>query len=160
VVSKEAEHDPLARVLLFNCTSGRDPLVLLKELQELDFQFAIFCPNIAMRNDPLADQTSYRVNDETNMSVCQNNESAWHAVTGCSHSATAIFSSVHEAICWLDQGQDPLLKPLPKSANTPDLPLQLAASAHIQLLITGSIHLVGAVFRALGPGIAPLYPTE
>ena len=93
------------------------------------------------------------------MSTCRNNELAWHTVTGCSHN-TAVFSSVHDAICWLDQGRDPLLDSLPKDANTPDLPLELAAPAHLQLLITGSIHLVGAVFRALGPEIAPLYSTE
>lgn len=102
---------------------------------------------------------SYRQDDDRDMHSCRTNESAWHAVTDCTNN-TAVFSSVYDAICWLDQGQDPLLDAPPTSrgdATALTLPPELAAGTNIQLLTTGSIHLIGAVFRALGPEIAPLY---
>ncbi|XP_062515085.1 folylpolyglutamate synthase, mitochondrial-like isoform X2 [Corticium candelabrum] len=145
----------LARVLMFNCTSGRDPNQLLSELKGIEFNFAIFCPNLAHRDDVYADQMSYRLNDKRDIASCYKNESAWHAVSG-SDQNTLVFSSVYDAIYWLDQQQDPLLVERPqKGVEFPPVQCQLATDCHIQLLVTGSIHLVGALFRALGPQIAP-----
>ena len=103
----------------------------------------------------VSDQMSYRLNDKRDIASCYKNESAWHAVSG-SDQNTLVFSSVYDAIYWLDQQQDPLLVERPqKGVEFPPVQCQLATDCHIQLLVTGSIHLVGALFRALGPQIAP-----
>ena len=47
------------------------------------------------------------------------------------------FSCIYDALLWASHGRDPNLK------DVCDLPHQLQGADHIQILVTGSIHLIG-----------------
>ena len=65
---------------------------------------------------------------------------------------SSVFSSISEGIRWISSGKDPdIEKPCP---GGPEVPSRLAMAEHVQILITGSLHLVGGIMKFLGPDIA------
>ena len=64
---------------------------------------------------------------------------------------SAIFPCVSQAIRWLIGGRDPLIP----SSSTEDLPLPevISRALRLQVLICGSLHLVGTVMKVLGPEV-------
>lgn len=64
---------------------------------------------------------------------------------------STIFPCVSQAIRWLLAGRDPLIPPLsPGGLPLPDF---ISQATRIQVLIGGSLHLVGIVMKVLGPEI-------
>ncbi|XP_069121229.1 folylpolyglutamate synthase, mitochondrial-like isoform X3 [Argopecten irradians] len=61
-----------------------------------------------------------------------------------------VFPSIYDAVKWAVQGRDPLVEDDQK-LDLNEIPKDLRDPAHIQILITGSLHLVGGVLRAVGP---------
>lgn len=84
------------------------------------------------------DQTLVSSTPSTVMKRCHDNEAAWRKLMidqgGSSESScvTAVLPSVNDALVWVE-----------------GLSLSEKGS-HIQLLLTGSLHLVGAALRTLG----------
>jgi len=64
---------------------------------------------------------------------------------------STIFPCVSQAVRWLLGGRDPLVPPF----STDDLPLPdfISQASRLQILIGGSLHLVGTAMKVLGPEI-------
>ena len=66
---------------------------------------------------------------------------------------TSVFPCISRALHWITSGHDSSL-PLPHNEMTMPSghapPLDIAKATHIQLLVTGSLHLVGAVMNVMG----------
>ena len=64
---------------------------------------------------------------------------------------SSIFPCVAQALQWIANGQDPDIKSLPnKDLPVPDV---VAKATRVQVLVTGSLHLVGSAMKVLGPEI-------
>ena len=100
------------------------------------------------------DQTSFKTTYDHEMKTCQNNERTWRLLNDQSTS-THIFPCLLKAFQCLIGGRDPLVEGLLPQMDLPDLPDRLTQS-HLQVLVCGSVLLVGAVFKALGPLVAPV----
>ncbi|XP_033732564.1 folylpolyglutamate synthase, mitochondrial-like isoform X2 [Pecten maximus] len=61
-----------------------------------------------------------------------------------------VFPSIYDAVKWATQGREPLVDDDHK-LDLNQIPEDLRDPAHIQILITGSLHLVGGVLRAVSP---------
>ena len=122
------------------------------------------------------DQTNFTVSRNREIAWCTQNQQAWLASRGLgfqmtassidtssSHlcgvalemsDETAVFSSISDTIRWLSCGKDPSIEK-PKEGG-PEIPSKLALAEHVQILVTGSLHLVGGVMKFLGPEIVDL----
>ena len=64
---------------------------------------------------------------------------------------SSIFPCVAHALQWIVNGQDPLIESLPnKKFPVPDV---VAGATRVQVLVTGSLRLVGSVMKVLGSDI-------
>eukprot|EP00794_Sanderia_malayensis_P016247 gene16248-17889_t len=167
------------RVLVFNSTGGRDAHTLLKPLLNIDFDYAVFCPNIVESDNRAgsSDQTNFTVTRDKQLAWCIQNQLAWLASKGLGIPSTtssidltsshlsgtslqesecsAVFSNISDALKWIAAGKDSLIdKP---RLGGPKVPSRLALSEHIQVVVTGSLHLVGGVMRFLGPEIVDVF---
>jgi len=61
------------------------------------------------------------------------------------------FPCVSQAVQWLLGGRDPLVPPF--SPDDPPLPDFISQASRLQILIGGSLHLVGTAMKVLGPEI-------
>ncbi|XP_027043743.1 folylpolyglutamate synthase, mitochondrial-like isoform X2 [Pocillopora damicornis] len=177
---KEKESGTVARVLLFNLTGGRDPHGLLKPVMKCDFDHAIFCPNNINLNLKSSDSdlTNFTVSRDNQLRWCVENQRVWMALRGAGFQAHAdptgncteitnghhviknglddgpystIFPCVSQAIRWLLGGKDPLIEEFCQE----DLPVPdfITKASRVQVLVGGSLHLVGTVMKVLGPEI-------
>ncbi|VEN40046.1 unnamed protein product [Callosobruchus maculatus] len=118
------------KALIFNLMGCRDPRLFFYELRKLDFDTVIFCPNVGSDKDP-ADSAG-TISDQQN-NVCPKDVQ----LEGC---ATK---------------RDQWLKMNPSSKNVQVFPSFLRASDYLtsqdqwDVLVTGSIHLVGAAMTIL-----------
>ncbi|KAF7651738.1 hypothetical protein LDENG_00106030 [Lucifuga dentata] len=169
--------ESVARVLLFNATGERDSAAMLKLLVPCQFDFAVFCPNIA---DAVAscnaDQQNFNVSVDNMLTRCLHNERSWHLhnptgnkVNTLIHDSlpllpekntdTLVFPCVLSALQWISQGRDSLL-PDPAGQAFPVKPSVAAKAAllrdatQIHVLITGSLHLVGGVLKHLDQSLS------
>ena len=125
-----------------------------------------------------ADQTNFTVSRNREIAWCTQNQQAWLALRGLGfplpHPAssidtssshlcgvalemsdeTAVFPCISDTMRWLAYGKDPLIEKPRKGG--PEIPPKLAMAEHVQILITGSLHLVGGVMKFLGPEIVEL----
>ena len=64
----------------------------------------------------------------------------------------ATFNCLSQALQWCSAGRDPSLPPpSPEAKISTVVPLEEVSEAtHVQVLITGSLHLVGAAMNILG----------
>lgn len=68
------------------------------------------------------------------------------------HVPTVIFPCVSHALKWILQDRDDSIPDA--STPVPELPSKLKNARHIQLLVTGSLHLVGNVLSIIDPGLS------
>ncbi|KAJ7339433.1 hypothetical protein OS493_005831 [Desmophyllum pertusum] len=175
---KESESGSVARVLLFNLTGDRDPNSLLKPVMKCNFDHAIFSPNTVNLNLKSSDSdlTNFTVTRDNQLRWCVENQRVWMALRGAGFQPHAdpsscdckdgshviknghddgpystIFPCVSQAIRWLLGGRDPLIPAFCRD----DLPLPdfISQASRLQVLIGGSLHLVGTVMKVLGPEI-------
>lgn len=166
------------RVLLFNATGERDCAAMLKLLVHCHFDFAVFCPNITETIATCnADQQNFNVSVENMLTRCLDNQQSWRVLNGQEekpeaelliggglplvaerHSHTLVFPCILSALKWISQGRDSVLSdpnkcviPVKPSINAKAAPLREAA--HIHVLITGSLHLVGGALKHLDPAL-------
>lgn len=167
---------PVVRVLLFNTTRGRNARTHLQPLLGCGLEYALFCPNIAdVDAMNSADQTNLMETTERQCAKCEENSRAWLELTqhpvprgnetkptndsaSSSHQTPSaplgdghvtsernhVFQSVSQALQWASWGRDSFLPP-PLSSPAP-----FPVATHVQLLVTGSLHLVGTVMGVLG----------
>ncbi|XP_078459308.1 folylpolyglutamate synthase, mitochondrial isoform X1 [Lampetra planeri] len=157
--------DRVVRVLLFNMTGDRDSATILGLLQACQFDCAVFCPNITNISPDSSDQVNYTVTPERVMAQCAGNQTAWDQL--CRTSTTPS----RAAALWAPDHGDTAAAPVPR-------PLSLATSRNsaipssavfpcisealrwigsewepellrVQVLITGSLHLVGGALKCL-----------
>ncbi|KAF8402983.1 hypothetical protein HHK36_011077 [Tetracentron sinense] len=155
----EASRRSSTQILLFNCMSVRDPQLLLPRLMNtcanhgIHFQKALFVPNISVYNkvgshalpttDPQVDLswqlTLQRVwedlihghkggDDKNNDSICEEGKE-YTEKNARSCESSLVFPSLPLAIKWLRDN------------------VQQNRSVRVQVLVTGSLHLVGDVLR-------------
>ena len=65
---------------------------------------------------------------------------------------TCIFSSIQDALLWATQGRDPNLNCASLSKELASTSSCLEGADHIQVLCTGSLHLIGGVIGLTGSG--------
>ncbi|PFX14100.1 Folylpolyglutamate synthase, mitochondrial [Stylophora pistillata] len=177
---KVKERGTVARVLLFNLTGGRDAHGLLKPVMKCDFDHAIFCPNNISLNLKSSDSdlTNFTVSRDNQLRWCVENQRVWMALRGAGFQPHAdptgncteitngdhviknglddgpystIFPCVSQAIRWLLGGRDSLIEEFCRE----DLPVPdfIKKASRVQVLVGGSLHLVGTVMKVLGPEI-------
>ena len=122
------------------------------------------------------DQTNFTVTKNQQIWWCTQNQLAWLALRGTgidsmasaidttsSHlsglslqmsESSAVFPNISDTVRWIVCGKDPLIEK-PKEGG-PDIPDKLAMAEHIQILVVGSLHLIGGIMKFLGPEIVEL----
>ncbi|CAB1321773.1 unnamed protein product [Coregonus sp. 'balchen'] len=178
---ESSNRGPVIRVLLFNTTGERDSAAILKLLEPCQFDFAVFCPNITETiTENNADQQNFNVSVENMLTRCIDNQISWQRLSGTdiqqqsesellikdrlplvakTRTHTLVFPCILSALQWISQGRDVVLA----TAGSPYLPVQssitakaepLREAAHVSVLVTGSLHLVGGVLKYLDPSLA------
>ncbi|XP_023194517.1 folylpolyglutamate synthase, mitochondrial isoform X1 [Xiphophorus maculatus] len=174
--SQSGASGAVVRVLLFNSTGQRDGAAMLKLLLPCHFDLVVFCPNIAETvATGNADQQNFNVTVEAMLTCCLDNERSWRLLSdgGDEYAApllirdgpaplaerkadSLVFPCILSALRWIAQGRDPVLTEPAQTAPpvTPSMAAKAALlqdAAHIHILVTGSLHLVGGVLKHLDP---------
>ncbi|XP_058861656.1 folylpolyglutamate synthase, mitochondrial isoform X1 [Acipenser ruthenus] len=169
---------PVVRVLLFNATGERDSAALLKLLVPCQFDFAVFCPNIpeTVSSSNAADQQNFNVTVENILTRCLDNQKSWWRLTeqGAGPGAELllprglplveggmrrqgaeplVFPCILSALQWITQGRDPQL-PCDSKPRAGSAARALREAGAVQVLVTGSLHLVGGVLKHLDPSLS------
>ncbi|XP_075232606.1 folylpolyglutamate synthase, mitochondrial-like isoform X1 [Lycorma delicatula] len=123
------------RILLFNVTSYRDTVSLMKPLISCHFDVAIFCCTIPSPGlSASSDQAILKTSEEHQLQKCLENEKLWiklsHENCEVKEKITKTFKHVQDSVEFIKN---------------------LSGNNHI--LVTGSLYLVGALFSVLGPDL-------
>lgn len=105
-------------------------------------------------NTETANQSEIQTHpDQSNTSVhtdlrTDQSKSTMHTNTG--FTVLKKFCSIYDSLSWISQGKDETFQ-IETNKQDSELSELLADAAHIQVLITGSLHLVGGVLRVVDP---------
>ncbi|KAG5881851.1 hypothetical protein JTB14_034131 [Gonioctena quinquepunctata] len=116
------------KCLIFNTTGDRDPEIFFKELSKCEFNAIIFIPNVGGDNDRSAD---FKLPEEKQLERCKEFKLKWQKLQESSVKRTEtieVLPSFSKAVEFLE--------------NT---------NKHCDILVTGSIHLIGAALSVLDP---------
>lgn len=172
---QEILQHPVLRILLFNCTGERKAENLLDPLSDMNFDLVVFSPNRkSVMKDSSSDQSNFMVDPQQELQQCITNKEIWcHLMRSlCENelsmasqsSATYILHETELAMlkednilmfCCLSNAVDWLLhrkffshcSSCDKSNSFTHL---LERAHHLQILVTGSLHLVGGVMALTG----------
>ncbi|XP_052896548.1 folylpolyglutamate synthase, mitochondrial-like isoform X1 [Anopheles moucheti] len=115
------------RLLIFNTTGDRDSLKLLSTLLgTIKFDAAFFVPNVALSSATRADAINHNFPFEHQMQRCRANHVYW--VEAMKHKNGFVHESIDSVFAQIDK----------------DFACEIS-----DILITGSVHLIGAVLTAL-----------
>ncbi|XP_076232252.1 folylpolyglutamate synthase 1 [Calliopsis andreniformis] len=117
------------KILIFNTSGKRDSDKLLLPLKSVDFHKAYFAPNFAGVGS-IDDETNNFLTDEQKLK-CKRNSEIWGTAQ------SSIKSSVFEVLQEIKQD-------FPRQRNSNN-------EGKVQILVTGSLHLIGAVLAVLDP---------
>ena len=135
------------RVLLFNTTGDRDVRTLLDPLTKLDLDLVIFCTNLSRHKDSV-DQQNFTTNEQMQLDKCDLHLSSWSELQSDLPDRTpvpgVVIPCINDALLWATAGRDTDLPPPYQITHHPTPP-SLIQSDMVQLLVTGSLHLVGGV---------------
>ncbi|XP_006825305.1 folylpolyglutamate synthase, mitochondrial-like [Saccoglossus kowalevskii] len=141
----------VARVLVFNCTRGRDEKVFIRNLMDCNFSAVAFSPNIidAQCEEDLKDELIHIETIEEGREVCKANRNTWLTLEEqlSRETQSVSFECVMHALRWASCGKDSLM-PKPRSED-PTPPQCIMEADHVQVLVTGSLHLVATVIKIL-----------
>jgi len=152
------------RVLLFNSTGDRDPRTLLQPLSKVNFDLVVFCSNKA-RSVERVDQQNFTTNERQQNSRSVEQIRIW---TKLQNDLLPSFINpkvtvpsinipcINDALVWLTQGRDDNLiedAPLISNQQEPFLPPELLKASQVQILVTGSLHLVGGFLGCIEPSL-------
>ncbi|CAN7942549.1 unnamed protein product [Ixodes hexagonus] len=142
-------------VLLFNCMGDRRPELLLSQLADHPFRMALFTTNrLADTKSPYSDQSNFTVERCTETARCMSNMRIWcHLLSSLeeeeaeedstgvvAEDSCLVFPCISEVMQWLRR------EALVAQRATPPY--------HMQVLVTGSLHLVGGVMSQVDPELA------
>ncbi|CAJ0572710.1 unnamed protein product, partial [Mesorhabditis spiculigera] len=117
------------RVLLFHCTADRKPETLLPYLKPLHFDYALFCPTVVSRTqDGKSDMTNFNQNVEQACKRSIEASETWTTID--SNTECHTFPCIQSSIRWLEQQHQ---------------------NGQLDVLVTGSLHLVGGVLSLVDP---------
>uniref|UniRef100_A0A803N514 Folylpolyglutamate synthase n=1 Tax=Chenopodium quinoa TaxID=63459 RepID=A0A803N514_CHEQI len=148
------------QILLFNCMSVRDPQLLLPRLVKactshgVQFKQAFFVPNISVYNKVATNvpQTATRADLSWQLTL----QRVWESLVNADKGGSAKDSDLSP-----DEAQDEKEKGIISGTNSkvfPTLPLAIKwlrdnarqnQSVRVQVLVTGSLHLIGDVLRLI-----------
>ena len=133
------------RVLIFNTTGDREVRCLLTPLSSLDFDLVIFCTNTSSCSDS-ADQQNYNSNYKIQLSRCDLHDKTWRDLMmeqrKSQTPASVIIPCYNDAISWISKHH---CDNLPASSCQHSLPDKVTQSERLEILVTGSLHLIGGV---------------
>lgn len=136
------------RVLLFNTTGDREVRCLLTPLASLDLDLVIFTTNISRGSDS-ADQQNFNTNYQIQLSRCDTHTGVWTELMaerrGVSMTPCVTVPCYDDAVTWATQHHCPGLRREEHKAPGLALPASVLRAERIELLVTGSLHLVGGV---------------
>ncbi|XP_074566792.1 folylpolyglutamate synthase-like [Curcuma longa] len=125
------------QILLFNCMSVRDPQVLLPRLLNtclkngVKFHKAIFVPNQSVFNKVSSYASPPTDSEQVDLSWQLTLQRVWDNLCHAEGSSSLVFPSLPLAIKWLRESPQPSI------------------SIQFEVLVTGSLHLVGDVLRLI-----------
>lgn len=117
--------------LIFNATGDRDVAKLLEHLRKIDFDKAFFVPNVAGLIQS-ADQENFNLPVTKQLEKCRFNAEVWG-------DKSVLAESVYDALLLI------------KKEN--ELNLSSEEKKKPQVLVTGSLHLVGALLSVIDPDL-------
>ncbi|CAH1154773.1 unnamed protein product [Phaedon cochleariae] len=120
---------PSKRTLIFNLTGDRDPDIFFKELASCHFQSVIFTPNVGTSNDR-ADIIDFILPEDKQLMRCLDYKRKWVDMEA---SSTDKVETVHVARTFSEAVES------------------LKDGSERDILVTGSIHLIGAAMSVLDP---------
>ncbi|KAK6196397.1 hypothetical protein SNE40_001631 [Patella caerulea] len=169
-VSKSEESNiqgKVVRMLILNVTGERDVAALVSFLKPCEFDAAAFTPNKKYKdisknradefelsnNDEMKQVQSKRCkqiwdNTENNTMINNTANDAMVGNTKISH----YFPCITDTLVWVTQGRDTNISNVTEE-TLPDVPSSLKDANHLQVLVTGSLHLVGGVLLQISPGL-------
>lgn len=137
---KNRPSSPTVRhALLLNMTGDRDRLQIIEPLFPCKFDKVVFCPNIVHSPAPQAELSNFQLSQNSQLKQSQNLCELWisgrdqqsgNGGRGCSVPETSLKSCVNEALSELGN-----------------------VDGEWSVLVTGSLHLVGAVLSVLDPNL-------
>lgn len=125
------------RILVFNCTRDRDPLPLLSNLENIPFDLAIFTTNQIcgdLTKDVQSDVANFTVTIKQEMANRSNNAQSWKKINSKIESIQV--ACITEAI---------------ETIEAKALELETKQNRPVQVLVTGSVHLVGGFIGRIHP---------
>ncbi|CAB4374728.1 unnamed protein product [Rhizophagus irregularis] len=132
----EKDNDLVERILLFNCIHGRDGVEILKQITStkpfIKFDHAIFCSNVTfITNQFKLDLQSNSDTIDEKLTLQKNLAESWSQLnSSIDNYETHVFLSIEESVKWI-------------------IEYYQQTNREIQVLITGSLHLVGGVMAVL-----------
>ncbi|XP_035706029.1 folylpolyglutamate synthase, mitochondrial isoform X2 [Folsomia candida] len=136
-------------VLIFNVTGERASDLVIPFAQSNIFQLAIFCPVVRRGTTPDRDNWNVlNVSRETDLiSVCKKHAEEWNSVNSC---ASLILDSTDAAIDFVNGLSNQTTKAHHLELFTSN---KQNVSETVEVLVTGSLHLVGNVLSILVPSM-------
>lgn len=115
--------------------------------------------------------TNFNVSNETRLKTCEKNFQCWQSLqnerlvlentnndvistTEQSNNIASCFPCVSSAFRWIARGRDANIGQ--PDLDAPETPEKLLNAKHTQVVVTGSLHLVGTVMKFLGPEICEI----
>ncbi|KAJ8654726.1 hypothetical protein O0I10_009617 [Lichtheimia ornata] len=137
VVQEENNQKDMSRVLVFNCTNGRDGPHLLDEIirvhPNVQFDHVVFTTNMTFRKGYTADSNNKTVSQEDAVAMQKTLAEAWkERMDTFEPERVHVVPSIEDAMEWI----------VDYSQKEP--------SKHVQVLTTGSLIMVGNTLTALG----------
>ena len=118
------------RILVFNCTGEREPMPLLAQLNQVDFDLAIFTTNsVHPEKNVNSDVANFTVTAQREREIAANNARSWSKLNPKMQSLSV--ECISEAIDTIEA--------------------RAKSFGPVHVLITGSVHLVGGFISLIHP---------
>jgi len=134
------------RVLVFNTTGDRDVRTILTPLSSLDIDLVIFCTNISRQSDSV-DSQNFNSNFQIQLSRCDTHANVWSELQQVQEKCipSVSIACYDDAITWVTAHHAPELRQEDFKSPTQKVPKELKSADTLDILVTGSLHLVGGV---------------
>jgi folylpolyglutamate synthase len=137
------------RVLLFNATMDRRSERMLRPLSLLGFDLAVFCTNISrLPGNAVSDNTNRTITLEGMSAKCEDNRRKWEDMC---NTRCVVVPHLNDALALVLRGRHDV--PVSGGQVLEDSLVDIPESGLRQVLITGSLHLVGGVLELVRPDV-------
>jgi len=148
------------KVLLFNMTGDRDCHTLLQPFSSVGLDLVVFCTNMSSLTNT-ADQQNFTTTARSQLARCQDMLHTWVKIQAAGTNTmgrlvrpevpAVVVPCINDALLWITQGRDQCLTSEYSVAPKYSIPNDLIDAAQVQVLVTGSLHLVGGVLACVEP---------